>query len=220
MRNVIAIDGPAASGKSSAGRRLANKIGYLFVSSGELYRLATFAVLKMHGLDPHDNEVASTTLALCIDTTIEPNKASFSLPILSNSTELTSTEVNGLVSRVARVPETRDLVNRHLHSLATEHNLVVEGRDIGSYVFPKTPYKFYIDASPEERARRRSAEGRNDQVAARDRADSTRQHAPLQIPRGATVIDSTLLSLDEVVSAMVNELSSLNLQLNHADPPQ
>ena len=88
----------------------------------------------------------------------------------------------------------------------------MEGRDIGSVVFPETPWKFYLDASPEERARRRAKEGAVDSVSERDRLDSTRATAPLTIPPGAIVIDTTHLSLDGVIAAVLSRLQDLNIR--------
>jgi cytidylate kinase len=117
-----------------------------------------------------------------------------------------------MVSPLAAVPSVRDTVNARLRTLATEHDLVMEGRDIGSVVFPDTPWKFYLDASPEERARRRAKEGAVDSVAERDRLDSTRATAPLTIPEGAIVIDTTYLDLEGVIAAVLGRLDAEGLR--------
>ena len=114
-----------------------------------------------------------------------------------------------MVSKIAASPSVRNLVNANLRALAESHDLVIEGRDIGSVVFPETPYKFYLDASPEERALRRSREGAVDSVAERDRLDSTRATAPLKIPEGAIVIDTTHLGLEQVVAAVLWHVANL-----------
>jgi cytidylate kinase len=113
-----------------------------------------------------------------------------------------------MVSPLAAVSAVRDMVNTRLRALAAEHDLVMEGRDIGSVVFPDTPWKFYLDASPEERTRRRAREGAVDSVAERDRLDSTRATAPLTIPVGAIVIDTTHLGLDGVISAVLKRINT------------
>jgi cytidylate kinase len=123
---------------------------------------------------------------------------------------LSEPAVAAMVSKLAAFPVVRDLINADLRSLAGSRDLVMEGRDIGSVVFPATPYKFYLDASPEERARRRAREGAVDSVAERDRLDSTRATAPLTIPEGAVVIDTTHLDLDGVIAAVLSRLAELS----------
>ena len=122
---------------------------------------------------------------------------------------LSAPEVAAMVSQAAAIPSIRNLVNSNLRALANSLDLVMEGRDIGSVVFPDTPYKFYLDASPEERARRRAREGLVDSVSERDRLDSTRATAPLKIPEGATVIDTTQLTLNEVVEIVLSYLQDV-----------
>ena len=122
---------------------------------------------------------------------------------------LSKPEVAAKVSQIAAFPCLRDFVNSRLHALAEERDLVLEGRDIGSVVFPHTPWKFYLDASPEERARRRAMDGEADPIAERDRLDSTRVTAPLVIPDGSDVIDTTHLSLEQVVAAVISHLGNL-----------
>ena len=117
-----------------------------------------------------------------------------------------------MVSPLAAIPSIRDKVNARLRALAAEHDLVMEGRDIGSVVFPDTPWKFYLDASPKERARRRAREGAVDSVAERDRLDSTRATAPLTIPEGAIVIDTTHLNLEGVTAAVLGRLDAEGLR--------
>jgi cytidylate kinase len=103
-----------------------------------------------------------------------------------------------------------------MHHYAEDNDLVMEGRDIGSVVFPDTPYKFYIDASPEVRLRRRAAEGLRDEIAARDRADSNRRASPLIIAEDALVIDSSNLTIDGVVGEIVGRLKMTGMQIPSA----
>ena len=107
---------------------------------------------------------------------------------------------------MSTVSEVRNVVVQRMRDYASEHDLVVEGRDIGSVVFPDTPYKFYIDASPEVRARRRAAQGHRDEIAQRDRADSSRAASPLIVAKDAEVIDTSDLTVDEVVDEIVKRL--------------
>lgn len=203
MTRVIAIDGPAASGKSSVSRGVASALGFLFVSSGHFYRALAWGVVR--------NSVSEEALPQWIregHLKVERTKEGVRLFLDGSDAtpHLSDAEVAAKVSLLAVFPEVRDLINGSLRELATSHDLVMEGRDIGSVVFPETPFKFYLDASPEERARRRAGEGGADSVAERDRIDSTRATAPLTIPRGATVIDTTHLSLDEVITAVLDHL--------------
>jgi len=119
---------------------------------------------------------------------------------------LRDASVNNHVSQVSAVPQVRSIVDGLMRDCARDHDLVVEGRDIGSIVFPDTPYKFYIDASPEVRRRRRAAEGQRDEITARDRADSSRAAAPLVIAEDARVIDSSHLTIDGVVGEIIGQL--------------
>jgi cytidylate kinase len=124
--------------------------------------------------------------------------------------------VNNSVSQVSSVPQVRRVLVEKMHHYAEENDLVMEGRDIGSVVFPDTPYKFYIDASPEVRLRRRAAEGLRDEIAARDRADSNRRASPLIIAEDALVIDSSNLTIDGVVGEIVGRLKMTGMQIPSA----
>lgn len=119
--------------------------------------------------------------------------------------------VNKAVSRVSTVPEVRKVLFHRMLQYAQEHDLVVEGRDIGSVVFPDTPYKFYIDASPEVRFRRRLAQAHRDEIASRDQADSSRTASPLVVARDAEVIDTSELTIDGVLDEIVRRLSAKGL---------
>ena len=168
MTRVIAIDGPAASGKSSASRGVASALGFLFVSSGHFYRALAWGVVR----DSVSEEALPQWIGnrrLDIVGTTGPETAQRGVQLLLDGSDatphLSDPEVAAKVSLLAVFPEVRDLINGHLRALAASHDLVMEGRDIGSVVFPETPYKFYLDASPEERARRRAGEGAVDSVA-------------------------------------------------------
>lgn len=208
---VIAIDGPSGSGKSTVARRLAGMLGYIHVDSGALYRGITWRFV-LDGINPSDKPAVVRALeSLDIRYSVSDHQAEFTIRGETPREELRSPAVRELVSDVAAVPEVRALVVGLLRSLVAFGNLVMEGRDIGSVVFPGTPYKFYIDASPEERARRRCAELRAasektdtgrvlSSLQERDRKDRQRETAPLVVPQGAMVIDTTRMPVDEVVS--------------------
>jgi cytidylate kinase len=201
---VIAIDGPAASGKSSVGRGVAAKFGFLFVSSGHFYRAFAWGALR-DGISPEQAPAWITGRRL--EVRRQDEGVSLILDGEEATPHLSESATAAMVSPLAAVSAVRDAVNARLRTLASEHDLVMEGRDIGSVVFPETPWKFYLDASPEERARRRAREGLTDQVAERDRLDSTRATAPLTIPTGAVVIDTTHLSLEEAVGAVLKHIN-------------
>lgn len=208
---VIAIDGPAASGKSSVARGVASALGYLFVSSGHFYRAIAWGALR----DRLDlKNVEEWMAARKLTTTENENTLLLHLDGADVTSRLSDTDVAAMVSQLAAFPVVRNAVNALLRSLAMERDLVMEGRDIGSVVFPDTPWKFYLDASPEERARRRAKEGSVDPVAERDRLDSTRATAPLMIAQGATVIDTTHLDLNQVIAAVLAHLKESTLPGN------
>lgn len=201
---VIAIDGPAASGKSSVSRGVAARLGFLFVSSGHFYRAFAWGALR-EGISP---EQASVWIAgRALEVRRDASGISLFLDGEDATPHLSEAATAAMVSPLAAVPAVRDAVNSRLRALATEHDLVMEGRDIGSVVFPDTPWKFYLDASPEERARRRAREGMIDSVAERDRIDSTRTTAPLTIPEGSIVIDTTHLDLAGVIAAVLERIN-------------
>ena len=114
--------------------------------------------------------------------------------------------VNAEVSLVSTVPQVRKLLVQRMRDYAGDHDLVIEGRDIGSVVFPNTPYKFYVDASPEVRAPRRAAQGHRDEIARRDRADSSRAASPLMVVKDAEVIDTSKLTIAQVVDEIIERI--------------
>jgi cytidylate kinase len=121
--------------------------------------------------------------------------------------------VNDSVARVSQFPVVRQVVAKNLHEQAQSRDLIVEGRDIGSVVFPETPYKFYVDASPEVRLQRRAAQGGRDEIALRDRADSLRAVSPLVIAKDACVINTSHLTIDGVVDHIIARLNQLGLRI-------
>jgi CMP/dCMP kinase len=207
-RDVITMDGPAASGKSSVARRVAEKLCRIFVGTGSMYRAVTWALLD-RGINAEDaTAVAEAVGDLRIEFPVKDGEAQIAVNGRVLEAELTGDAVNRAVSFVARVPQVRELLVAGQRSLAALGPLVMEGRDIGSVVFPDAPHKFYIDASEEVRSRRRHAQGHKDSVGERDKLDSTRKTSPLVIAQDAIVIDSSNLTLDEVVDAVLREIAS------------
>lgn len=199
--DAIAIDGPAASGKSTVARTLARQLGLIMVNSGEMYRAVTHEVIR-RGVDPAD---PTAVVALLDEFDLRCSVADGDSLVLVDGEHpgaaLRSDEVNAAVSQVAAVPEVRTLLVDRQRELLHLGDLVMEGRDIGSVVFPETPYKFYIEASEEVRRQRRAAEGQNDAVTERDRQDSSRKTSPLTVAEGAMVIDSSEMNVEQVVAA-------------------
>ena len=209
---VIAIDGPAASGKSSVACELAQHLGFLYVNSGAMYRAITWHVLQ-YGVNPDDPaRIAQTVDSARITCDLENNQSRILIDEVDPTDHLYDDRVNEGVSRVSSVPRVREILVAKMRGYARDHDLVMEGRDIGSVVFPDTPYKFYIDASPEVRLCRRAAQGQRDEIAARDRADSSRRASPLTIAEDACVIDSSNLTIEGVVAEIIRRLKVKGLE--------
>jgi cytidylate kinase len=213
FHRVIAIDGPAASGKSSVARELARRLGFVYVNSGAIYRAITWYVLR-RDIGPDDGvRIAQTVESAQISCRLENNESRVCIDDVDPTNHLRDDPVNKAVSQVSTVPEVRKIVTEKMRNYARAHDVVVEGRDIGSVVFPYTPCKFYIDASPEVRFRRRVAEGQRDEIAARDRADSSRRASPLTVAPDAQVIDTSHLTIEEVIDKIVEQLKLKELPL-------
>jgi cytidylate kinase len=204
---VIAIDGPAGAGKSTVGRALASRLGLEYLDTGAMYRAVTFAALR-RGLDPSDDDdVAKVSEAL--DLYVDDDKVT--VDGVDATVEIRGREVTSAVSAVAANSRVRsELVRRQREWVAERGGGVVEGRDIGSVVFPDAALKLYVTATPRVRAERRVAEigGNVDDVEAsiieRDRKDSTRADSPLTEASGALVIDTSGMSIDEVVEHLLD----------------
>lgn len=217
---AIAIDGPSASGKSTVARLTARELGFLYVDSGSLYRGLTWKCLR-EGVNTEDPAaVAELAQRVSFEFFIEDGAVRFTLDGEDPGLQIRSLPVQERVSDVAAVPEVRARIVQLLRETTRFGNVVMEGRDIGTVVFPDTPYKFYLDADPEERARRRhkelakqsadaTVETVRESLQRRDQKDSTRKTAPLQIALGAKVIDSTGLKAEEVVRIVVERVREL-----------
>lgn len=205
--SVITIDGPAASGKSSIARLVAQRLGRTYVNTGNMYRAMTWAVLQT-GVEPQDAEAVRAAAAeIAIESPVVEGKTQVCVsgrPL--TDAELNSDPVNRAVSFIARVAEVRDRLVADQRALAAIGPLVMEGRDIGSVVFPDSPHKIYVDASEAVRASRRGAQGLSDQIAERDRIDKQRKNSPLVIPAGATVIDNSHITLEQAVDQVIAAL--------------
>ncbi len=213
FHHVVAIDGPAASGKSSVARELGRRLGFAYVNSGAIYRAITWHVLQK-AIDPGDTvRVGQAVESVKIAYRLENDDSRIFIDDADPTDRLHEDRVNEAVSRVSRVPRVRGIVVRQMRDYARSYDLVVEGRDIGSVVFPDTPYKFYIDASPDVRLQRRAAQGQRDEIAARDLADSSRLASPLIVAQDAHVIDTSHLTIDQVVGEIIEQLKVKGLAL-------
>ncbi len=203
---VIAIDGPAASGKSSVSQMLSEYLGFLHVNSGVMYRALAWSVLRA-GIHANDDcAVVEHLRAIDLCCGISDNKATLTVGGVDPGGGLKSSKVNSVVSAVSRVAEVRDVLVAKQREYLNVADIVMEGRDIGSVVFPETPYKFYIDASIEVRAKRRMKEGIVDDLAQRDAVDSSRETSPMVVADDAAVIDTSEMTLDEVLAEIIDRL--------------
>jgi CMP/dCMP kinase len=204
--SVIAIDGPAASGKSTVARKLAKRLGFSYVNSGALYRGIAWLAIE-HGIRPDDASAICGQLHNSVfKFDLQGKELVFLIDGISPDSHLRDERVNRTVSAISAIADVREFLVTHLRQFLTWDNLVMEGRDIGSMVFPDTLYKFYIDASLEVRAQRRAVQGQRDDLFFRDRADSSRRASPLTIAEDAHVIDSSSLTIDGVVGEIVGRL--------------
>ena len=208
---AIAIDGPAASGKSTLAHELATRLGLVMVNSGAMYRAVTWQVLE-ENINPKNH---AAVLELLDRLTIECGDDGLSSTITINGRDpgeaLRSETVNANVSTIAAIPEVRTKLVALQRAYLTRTNIVMEGRDIGSVVFPHTPYKIYIHADEHVRAARRSKMGEIDSVAKRDAADTNRSTAPLMIAPGAAILDNSNHSIESSVLAALAILKQQGL---------
>ena len=200
---IIAIDGPAASGKSTVALEVARSLGCPMLNSGMLYRTVTWACLGK-SVDCSDPEAVAncvSALELCIDH--DEVECRPQLDEAVSSEDLRALIVTAQVPVVASVPAVRQALTALMREFAVGRQIVVEGRDIGSIVFPETPFKFYLHADPVVRQKRRLREGHGEDVEKRDAMDRSRQHSPLQVPDGAIVVDTSSLSVVGVVQLIL-----------------
>ena len=203
---IVAIDGGAASGKSSTSRALSERFRLMHVDTGSFYRAVT-AELVRRGLRADDPAgVESALPSLTFGTRLEGRRAQMEIGgRVVPDAEIRTPAVNAAVSHFSAIPAVRTALlayQRNQADVARAHGfagLVMEGRDIGSVIFPSADFRFFLHADPTERARRRASEGQQDSITERDRLDSSRKTAPLTCPAGAIDIDSTFLTLEQVV---------------------
>jgi CMP/dCMP kinase len=207
---VVTIDGPAGAGKSTVARRLAERLGFAYVNSGAVYRAVAWRVSR-------GASVETVLRSLSVEFVRAPGGQRVRVDGRDVTEELYSPAVSELAASLSRRPDVRAFADRLQREHAVRGPVVVEGRDAGTVVFPEAESKFYLDASPDARARRRFAEQRaggeaadleaiRAAIGARDDADQTRSVAPLARSADATYVDSSEMTVDEVVELMAKEV--------------
>jgi CMP/dCMP kinase len=188
---VIAIDGTSASGKSTNAKLVAKELGYIYVDTGAMYRTLAWHCLR-NSVDVHNPKAVAAACRNwnakleCVE-----DKVMLTVDGYYPEKEIRTEKTSAVVPHVAAVPKIRDWMKNIQRECVKFGNLVMEGRDIGSNVFPETDFKFYLDACINERSRRRAADGVQENLAARDQRDSQRAIAPLMVPLGAVVINTS-----------------------------
>ncbi|KLI31584.1 (d)CMP kinase [Brachyspira hyodysenteriae] len=214
---IITLDGPSGAGKSTIAKLLAKKLSFKYLDTGAMYRAVTLYMIK-HNIDINNNsEVISALNNLNINF---DNAGRIYLDNEDVTEAIRSMEVVNLVSKVSSISIVRQNMVSLQRKIAEGGNYVVDGRDIGSVVFPNSKYKFYMDASLDERAKRRYNEelskGKNityeevrESIRKRDEFDSNREDSPLVVPENANIIDTTSMTIDEVVEKIANVIFNI-----------
>lgn len=203
---VIAIDGTSASGKSTNAKLVAKALGYIYVDTGAMYRTLAWYCLQK-GINLKDEKAVGSacsrwkTSLVCTD-----GRARLMVDGYYPEREIRTTETSAAVPFVAAVTKVRKWMKEKQRECIKFGDLVMEGRDIGSEVFPETDFKFYIDASLDERSKRREAEGVQEDLAERDKRDSQRKVAPLMMPLGATFINTSGQTPEESSGLIIEEV--------------
>lgn len=211
---TIAMDGPAGSGKSTVARRIAERLGLLYLDSGAMYRAVTLLAIA-DGLAADSPKLIEQVKTCHIE--FRDNGKTILLNAEDVSIQIRTPAVNRLVADVAKVPEIRHEIVKHQQRIGEEGSLIAEGRDLTTIVFPNADFKFYLDASITERARRRLAELQAQnvdttlaaveaEITARDEKDTTREHSPLRAADDAIIVDTTRKTIDEVVDFIIAQV--------------
>ena len=203
---VIAIDGTSASGKSTNAKLVAKALGYVFVDTGAMYRTLAWHCLKKN-IDVHDAKAVANacrrwkTTLVCVEGHVR-----LLVDDYFPEQEIRTAETSAAVSQVAAVPRVRDWMKKTQRDCIQFGHLVMEGRDIGTNVFPETDFKFYLDACIKERTKRREADGVQENLAARDHRDSQRAAAPLMIALGAKVINNSEMTSEQTSGLIIADV--------------
>ena len=211
---IVAIDGGAASGKSSSSKILAERFNLLHVDTGSFYRQITSELLKQEIAPTEQAGLEAALAGLDLSTQLDGRSAQMLINGQAADDEIRSQTVNENVSHYAAIPAVRQTLLSYQRGQIDEsqkhdfRGLIMEGRDIGSVIFSKADFRFFLHADPAERAKRRAADGQTDSIVERDRIYSSRKVSPLTCPDGAIDIDSTHLTLNEVVTKMSDYIAT------------
>ena len=210
---VIAVDGTSASGKSTTSKHLAKLLGYVYVDTGAMYRTLGWYCLR-HKIDVNDDKAVANACRRW-KTSLECVSHQVNLLVdgQNPARELRTSEVSAATSRIAANPKVRDWMKKKQRECIQFGNLVMEGRDIGTNVFPETDFKFFLDAHLDERTKRRAAEGVNENLAARDHQDSQRAAAPLMIALGAKVINNSGMTIPATCDIIIEDMQRKGAKL-------
>ncbi|HYO91643.1 MAG TPA: (d)CMP kinase [Pyrinomonadaceae bacterium] len=211
---IIAIDGPSGAGKSTLGRMIARELGYLYIDTGAMYRAVALAVIESNVRLNDSQRVVTVAEGADIKLEGDPDSLRVSLNGRDISEEIRTEGVSHAASVISTIPEVRRTLVERQRKMGKQGRVVLDGRDIGTVVFPNADVKFFLTAQPQERASRRFKEDRLRErdvtfeetltdITARDQRDSTREDSPLVIADNAVVIDSTDLSIEEVGERML-----------------
>jgi cytidylate kinase len=212
---IIAIDGPAGAGKSTVAKLIAKRLGYLYLDTGAMYRALTLKVLDQ-GVDINDDQKIAALAKDCIIGLINNPDGTLNVTLdgIDVSLAIRQPRITKSVSDVAKIKEVREAMLKKQRELGSRGNAVLDGRDIGTVVFPDAERKFYVDADLKERVNRRhkelkglgqniSADAVDADLSNRDKIDSSREFAPLKKAEDAIYIDTTFLSIEEVVNKLL-----------------
>ncbi|MBI5025436.1 MAG: (d)CMP kinase [Nitrospirae bacterium] len=213
MKDVITIDGPSGAGKSTVSRLLAKRLGYNYLDTGALYRAVAWKIRK-EGIDPADEKRLKEIL-----TAIKINFNGDRITVNGQdvTTDIRSPEIGELSSKVSAIPAVRQMLFGLQREIGLKGRVVIEGRDIGTVIFPEAKNKFFLDASPEERGKRRYMELKKngveinlkdtiEDIKKRDYRDSTRQYSPLKKAEDAVYIDTSNLDIEGVIAKIMEAL--------------
>jgi CMP/dCMP kinase len=217
---IIAIDGPAASGKSSVAKKMADKLGYLYVDTGAMYRAITFYALE-HKIENDENAVIEAARKINLELKYKDGLTSVFIDGIDVTEKIRTPQVNAKVSDISKIKEVRTELVKLQRKFGENKNLIVEGRDTTTVVFPNADLKIYLTAEPKERAKRRYLEFKNKGVEIslkevekslinRDTIDSSREVSPLTKAVDAIEIDTTNMTVDEEIEKIVTKVKEIN----------
>jgi len=227
---IVAVDGPSGAGKSTIGKMLARTLKALYIDTGAMYRAVALAALEA-GIDTAEQEaVAQVARRSRIALQGEPAKLRVMLDDRDVTDLIRTDEVTRASSVISAIPEVRRILVERQREMGREGSVVMDGRDIGTVVFPQADFKFFLTAKPEKRALRRFEEESErssgasyratlEDIIVRDERDSTRSHSPLTPAPDAILIDSTDLSIDQVLERMLEEIRNQNETSKNAESP-